>query len=100
MIGERLKEIRKDRGDTQAAMARKLHVALSTVKSWEGERSSPDHATLVEICRMYDVSADFLLGLTDEDPLFLSHAHPPLSPENQQQMRLFEGYLVYLEQNK
>lgn len=64
MIGELLAEVRKDHGDTQASLAEKLHVTVSAVRSWEQEKSSPSHETLVSICRLYNVSSDYLLGLT------------------------------------
>ena len=41
MVGERLAEIRKDHDDTQAALAKKLNVSVTTVRSWEQEKSSP-----------------------------------------------------------
>ena len=50
MIGERLAEVRKDHGDTQAALAKRLRVTLSAVRSWEQEKSSPSHEMLVAIC--------------------------------------------------
>ena len=65
MIGERLKEIRKDAKDRQSDLAEKLNVSVQTIKSWEGEKSSPGHDFLVQICRLYNVSADYLLGLSD-----------------------------------
>ena len=68
MIGERLKEIRKDAKDRQSDLAEKLNVSVQTIKSWEGEKSSPGHDFLVQICRLYNVSADYLLGLSDDDP--------------------------------
>ena len=79
MIGERLKEIRKDRGDTQATLAKKLKVSLATVKAWESERSSPSHEMLVAICKLYHVSSDYLLGLSNIDPLFFEQNKKKLS---------------------
>jgi len=69
MIGERLAEVRKDHGDRQADLAKKLNVALYTVRSWEQNKSSPSHDVLVQICLLYHVSSDYLLGLTNQDPL-------------------------------
>ena len=69
MIGERLAEVRKDHGDRQKDLAEKLHVVKGTVSYWEENRSEPDHATLVQICRLYGCTADWLLGLTDVDYL-------------------------------
>lgn len=99
MIGERLKEVRSDHKDTQQMLADKLMVSKSTVQSWEQEKSSPSHELLVEICRLYHVSADFLLGLKDDDPLFLSEREKELSNENLHLLKRFEGFLLS-EQNK
>ena len=71
MIGERLAEIRKDHGDKQTDLAQKLNVTVSTVRSWEQEKSSPPHEMLVRICRLYSVSSDYLLGLSDIDPAYV-----------------------------
>ena len=64
MIGERLAEIRKDHGDRQYDLAQKLNVTVSAVRSWEQDKSSPSYETLVSICKLYDVSSDYLLGLS------------------------------------
>lgn len=71
MVGERLSEIRKDHGDTQASLAERLNVSLAAVRSWEQEKSSPSHEMLVSICRLYHVSSDYLLGLSDIDPAYV-----------------------------
>ena len=59
MIGERLAEVRKDHRDTQADLAERLGVSLPAVRAWEQGKSSPSHEMLVEICRLYGISADF-----------------------------------------
>ena len=57
MIGDRLKDIRSDFGDTQQKLADKLNVSRYTVQSWEQGKSSPSNEMLVKICRMYNVFA-------------------------------------------
>ena len=82
MVGERLAEIRKDHDDTQAVLAKKLNVSVTTVRSWEQEKSSPSHDALVAICRLYRISADYL---TDQHKnchcqfyeMFFQHKTPP-----------------------
>ncbi len=94
MIGERLAEMRKDHGDTQAALAGRLGVSLPTVRAWEQEKSSPSHEMLVAICRLYDVSSDYLLGLTDLDPAYTQKKRQAqLSAEERAAVRDFENYL-------
>lgn len=101
MLGERLSEIRKDHGDTQAILAQKLEVSLPTVRAWEQEKSSPSHETLVKLCRMYGISSDYLLGLTDEDPAYVRQrrqAH--LTNEEQKLLKEFEAYLIWKRKHK
>lgn len=96
MIGERLAEIRKDHGDTQAAMAKILDVSLPTVRAWEQEKSSPSHEMLVYICRLYGVSADYLLGLSDLDPQYEKKRKAQmLTPQEQTELKNYEQYLIW-----
>lgn len=94
MIGERLQEIRKDNNDTQAMLAAKLQVSVATVQSWEQDKSSPSHDMLVTICRMYQISSDYLLGLTDEDALYIQRRQKTLSPESLHLLKRFESFLL------
>lgn len=95
MIGERLQEVRKDHGDTQQTLADKLHVSLHAVRCWEQDKSDPNHDTLVAICQMYHISADYLLGLTDEDMQYQLHRRQQLTAENQHLLRRFEAFLLH-----
>ena len=94
MIGERLKEVRGDHGDTQHDLAEKLNVSQFTVQSWEQGKSSPSHEFLVKICKLYEVSADFLLGLSDDDPVFHAKAMTRLNDENRKTLKKFEAFLL------
>ena len=100
MIGELLAEIRKDNGDTQKMLAKKLDVTVSTVRSWEQGRSSPPHEMLVSICKMYQVSSDYLLGLTRVDPTYVQRKRlERFTKEELQELRKFEEYLMWRRQN-
>ena len=92
--GERLRDIRKDHGDTQESLGRKLGFATPTVSKWEQGKTDPDLETLKQICQMYEVSADYLLGLTDDDPLLARKRREILSDKSKEALRLFEDYLV------
>lgn len=89
MIGELLAEVRKDHNHTQQDLANLLHISISTVRSWENEKSSPSHEALVSICRLYNVSSDYLLGLTRiERPVEFTR-------EELSQIREFEEFLIW-----
>ena len=95
MIGERLQEIRKDNGDTQQDLANKLHASLYAVRCWEQGKSDPSHDTLAAICRRYDVSAEYLLGLSDEVPRCAQRRQSRLTPESAAMLKRFEAFLLY-----
>ena len=95
MIGERLAEVRKDHGDTQQTLADKMSVTKYTVSSWEQEKSEPNHEILVRICRLYGVSSDYLLGLSNVDPAYIHRRADILSSEDQTILKDMEDFLIW-----
>lgn len=94
MVGELLAETRKLHGHTQYDLAELLHVSEYAVRSWEREKTSPSHEMLVQICRLYNVSADFLLGLTRTE------RREDFSREELAQIREFEEFLRWKKGRK
>ena len=64
-ITERIKKLRKRRDITQTEMAKKLSVTQSTYAHYERGSRDPTYTTFIKICQIFDVSADYLLGLSD-----------------------------------
>jgi transcriptional regulator with XRE-family HTH domain len=70
MIGERLLDLRKDRGLTQKQVAANLSVSKHTIANYETERTSPNIEMLRALSLFYNTSADYLVGVTNvERPL-------------------------------
>jgi len=67
---KRLKEFRKDNKITQVNLAKMLNVANGTIANYECGRNFIATPFLYEICKKYNISADYLLGKIDE-PKFL-----------------------------
>ncbi len=95
MIGERLAEVRKDHGDKQKDLAAKMNVSTHTVSSWEQEKSQPNHDMLVKLCRLYNVSSDYLLGLSNIDPAYVRRKAENLSNEDQEIIKDVEEFLIW-----
>ena len=100
MIGERLAEVRKDYGHTQQDLAERLNVTKFTVSNWEQEKSEPSQELLVAICRLYNVSADYLLGLSSVDPVYVQRRRlERFSPEELAELENMEKYLLWRRKN-
>nr|MBR6778425.1 helix-turn-helix transcriptional regulator [Clostridia bacterium] len=63
---KRLKELRTEQGLTQKQLAEKLNTTNSAVCDWEKGRSQPDLQMLTKIATLFEVSVDYLLGLSDD----------------------------------
>lgn len=65
IIMERLKELRMERKLSQKYVAEQLGISTRAYSHYEqGDRDVPI-ALLKELCKFFDVSADYLIGLTE-----------------------------------
>ncbi len=64
-LGMKLKALRQARGITQAKLAEIAGVVTATISSYETGGNYPSVEILIKLCRYFDVSADYLLGLKD-----------------------------------
>ena len=63
---KRIRDLREDRDINQTNIAKVLLTSQRVYSRYEtGQRALPiDH--LITLCKLYDVSADYILGFTDE----------------------------------
>ena len=64
-IGESLKRFRKEFNLTQTNVADKLGILQQTYYKYENNRVTPSADVVIKLADAYDVSADYLLGLSD-----------------------------------
>ncbi|MDR3217145.1 MAG: helix-turn-helix domain-containing protein [Clostridiaceae bacterium] len=62
-FGERLKELRLEKGLTQQKLAEIFSVKQNTIVSWEQGVNETDFATLIQLAKFFDVSTDYILGI-------------------------------------
>jgi transcriptional regulator with XRE-family HTH domain len=66
MFFQRIADLRTDADKTQQQIADLLHMKRQVYRRYEkGEREIPTWA-VIQLARFYDVSTDYLLGLTRE----------------------------------
>ena len=61
-----LRELRTQKGLTQAELSKTLQVSASSIGMYEQGRREPDNETLGKIANYFNVTTDYLLGRTDE----------------------------------
>lgn len=71
MICDTIKQLRENAGFSQSVLAKKLNVTRSAVNAWEMGLSVPTTQYVVDMARLFRVSTDYLLGLSNETTLVL-----------------------------
>ena len=64
IISERLQHLRLTHGYTQTDLARTMGVSRRAVYAWEHDKC-PEIPHLIQLAQFYQVSTDYLLGLTE-----------------------------------
>ena len=65
-FSEKLKELRLDKGLRLKDVALALSIPLRTYAHYEQGDREPPLDLLRDMCKFFDVSADYLIGLVDE----------------------------------
>ena len=61
-----LKTARLDKGLSQQNVADYMNINQSTYSYWESGRSKIDNVSIKKLSKLFGVSVDYLLGVTDE----------------------------------
>lgn len=64
-FGSRIKKLRKEKHISQSMLASELGVSTNAISQYETDKRFPDQKCIIEICHFFDVSSDYLLGLSD-----------------------------------
>lgn len=65
-IAVRLRKLRAEYHYTQADVAKQLGISQQTYSKYENQDTNIDSATIINICRVYGISSDYLLGLDNK----------------------------------
>ena len=66
LFGQRLREIREDRGKSRKEIADLLEVSKTQISDIENGKSGTNLDRFYFLCEYYQVSADYVLGITDD----------------------------------
>lgn len=102
----RLKQLRLKNKLTQGELADILGVKPTAISNYESERNEPSFDKLIALSKYFDVSCDYLLGITDtylpvggevldKNIVEFFDLYKRLSPENINDLRKFTKYLLF-----
>ena len=60
-FGEKLQQLRKDRGWSQERLAEEIPISRQAVSKWESGAAAPDTENVVRLSAIFGVSTDYLL---------------------------------------
>jgi transcriptional regulator with XRE-family HTH domain len=71
-LADRIRRLREKNGMTQAELARRVGLTRSSINGWEMGLVVPSTANVVELSKIFHVSTDYLLCLTESESVVLA----------------------------
>ena len=75
-LSEQIRTLRMSKKYTLAVMAERLGVTTSTIAAYENGSRNPSFDILIKIARMFNVTVDMLLGVSNKDLIDVSDLVP------------------------
>lgn len=95
MIGERLSDLRKDKGLTQEELANILNLTKHNISAYERDYNEAPDSVKIAIAKYFNVSVDYLLGLTNcPNPYEKPGSRIPASKELPPDIQCMCDYLI------
>ena len=99
MIGQRIRDLRKQKRMSQTELAKSAGVSQTTVTAWETGKAEPSSSAVAKLADIFNVTTDYLLGrpnkqetkkddveLSDDDVIMTCRGKP-LSDEDRELIR-------------
>ena len=64
-MNNRLKKIREEKGVSQRDVANAIGLTISAYSNYEQGIKEPSISIIIKLCKYFNISSDYLLGLTD-----------------------------------
>lgn len=105
MIGERLIDLRKDKGLTQKELSETLFINYRTYSGYERNETEASDDFKIKLAQFYNVSVDYLLGISD-NPHPIKNGNDyvrlpkPLSAAGRKELEQFLSFLIAKDSGK
>ena len=106
----RLKQLRQKNKLTQSELAEILGLKPTAISNYESKRNEPSFDKLIALSKYFDVSCDYLLGISDsylpvvgevldKDIVDFFGLYQQLNSESAEEARSYVKYLIYKQEN-
>ena len=65
IFAERLKELREEKNLTQYELSKQIEISTACINRWEKNSRIPNIDSIIILCKFFNCSADYLIGLED-----------------------------------
>ena len=107
----RLKQLRQRHKLTQSELADILGLKPTAISNYESKRNEPSFDKLIALSNYFDVSCDYLLGISDaylpvggevldKDIVDFFNLYQQLSQESANELKSYVEYLIYKQENQ
>lgn len=107
----RLKQLRQRHKLTQSELAEILGLKPTAISNYESKRNEPSFDKLIALSKYFDVSCDYLLGISDaylpvggevldKDIVDFFNLYQQLNQESIDELKSYIEYLIYKQENK
>src|SRR5574344_860295 len=93
--GERLRELRKNKGLTQGELGDELGVKKSIICLYEKEKRNPSIEAIIEMTQIFGVTADYLLGTECLIKTFVDKDVPKIKAFTKEEAQFIEELKKY-----
>ena len=107
----RLKQLRQRHKLTQSELADILGLKPTAISNYESKRNEPSFDKLIALSKYFDVSCDYLLGISDaylpvggevldKDIVDFFNLYQQLDQESATELKSYLEYLIYKQETK
>ncbi|MBR2967461.1 MAG: helix-turn-helix transcriptional regulator [Clostridia bacterium] len=61
-LGQKIYDLRTQHGYSQETLGNLIGVSRQSISKWELDTASPNADNIIELCKLFSISADYLLG--------------------------------------
>ena len=107
----RLKQLRQRHKLTQSELAEILGLKPTAISNYESKRNEPSFDKLIALSKYFDVSCDYLLGISDaylpvggevldKDIVDFFNLYQQLNQESANELKSYIEYLIYKQEKQ